>query len=292
VVRARVLLLIAGVAAGVGIGTPLLALAPQVSPGPASRITGEPHVIAVQKSAVERNVELTALIDTVRGQTDALVVLSGGASKMSEWKQRELFAMLQALDTLAKERRIAVGDGGTQAGIMKAAGQARRASGRAFPLIGVAPARETSPAGQTAIDPNHSHVVAVDDPALSKGEAGWGSETATMYWLFGRIAAGRPSVAVVAGGGSVTLAEIDANVDAGRPTILIEGSGRAADAVITLVRGTTPTDGEVVLMQNTARGARLHRRPGLFRVVSISKGAPGLLEALRAALGPAPSRAK
>jgi hypothetical protein len=291
-VRARGHLPIAGVVIVLGVTTTLLALAPapQGSSGPASRITGELYVIAVRKAAPEKSAELTALIDTVRHQTDALVVLSGGASKMNEAKQRELLAMFAALGELAKERRIAVGDGGTKAGIMEAAGTARRASGRAFPLIGVAPAREIPPAGQTPIDPNHSHVVAVDDAALAKGEAGWGSETATMYWLFGRMSEGRPSVAVVANGGGITLAEIDANVEAGRPTILIEGSGRAADAVITLLHGTMPADGEVALMQNEAREAKLNRRPELFRVVSITKGAPGLLEALRAALGPAPAK--
>ena len=110
-----------------------------------------------------------------------------------------------------------------------------------------------------------------------------------MYWLFGRIADGRPSVAVVANGGAITLKEIDANIEAGRPIILIEGSGRAADAVITLTRGTMPADGDVALMQNAAREQKLNRRPELFRVVSISRGAAGLLEALRAALGAAPA---
>jgi hypothetical protein len=252
----------------------------------------EPHVIAAQPAQLEGNAGLRALIASMRRQTDALVVLSGGASKMSEAKQRELLAMFEALGTLAKERRIAVGDGGTQAGIMEAAGKARLASGRAFPLVGIAPAREIVPAGSTPVDPNHSHLVAVDDPARPKDEASWGSETAAMYWLFARFAEGRPSVAVVANGGGITLSEVAANVDAGRPIILIEGSGRAADAVVTLVRGTVPADGEVHLLQNRAREAKLDRRPELFRVVSITAGAPGLLEALRAALGPAPSRAK
>ena len=284
--RAQCLLLVAAGSVGVWAGP---AAAPQGSSGPASRVTGEPYVIAVKKAAPERNNDLLALIDTARHQTDALVVLSGGASKMSEAKQRELLAMFDALGTLAKERRIAVGDGGTKAGIMEAAGLARRASGRAFPLIGVTPAREIPPVGQTAIDPNHSHIVAVDDAALPKGEPGWGSETATMYWLFGKMAEGRPSVAIVANGGGITLAEVNANIDAGRRMILIEGSGRATDALITLVRGTTPADGDVALMQNTAREQKLNRRPELFRVVSIWTGAPGLLEALRAELGPAPA---
>jgi hypothetical protein len=259
----------------------------------ASRSAGqdarEPQLIAARAPELEPHAGLRDLIASVRKQADALVVLSGGASKMSEAKQRELLAMFEALGTLARERRIAVGDGGTKAGIMEAAGMARLASGRAFPLIGIAPAREIAPAGSTPIDPNHSHIVAVDDPALPKGEPGWGSETAAMYWLFRRIAEGRPSVAVVANGGGITLNEIAANVDAGRPIILIEGSGRAADAVVTLVRGTVPADGEVHLLQNKAREAKLDRRPELFRVVSMSAGSKGLLEALRSALGPAPA---
>jgi SLOG in TRPM, prokaryote len=251
-------------------------------------VPSEPAVLVVDRAAPEKSAALTALIDTVRRQSDALVVLSGGAAKMRGPRQRALLLMFQALSALAAERRIAVGDGGIKAGIMEAAGKARRASGRAFPLIGIAPAREIPPGGRTTIDPNHSHLVAVDDPALPDGEAGWGRETAAMYWLFGRIADGRPSVAIVANGGDITLAEVAANVEAGRPTILIEGSGRAADAVIALLRGTISADADVSLMQAKARDAGLTRRPELFTVVSIAEGAPGLLEALRVALGSAP----
>lgn len=274
-----------------GLGLLALTLTLQ-APKPAAPAGGGPQVIAVQTSAPDKSAELMALIESVRRQSDALVVLSGGASKMTEAKQRDLLAMFAALATLAAERRIAVGDGGTKAGIMEAAGTARRASGGAFPLIGVTPAREIPPLGTIAIDPNHSHIVAVNDPAKAKDEASFGSETAPMYWLFGRIAEGRPSVAIVANGGGITLHEIAANVDAGRRTILIEGSGRATDAVIALVRGTVPTDDEGIQLQTKARDAKLHRRPELFTIVPIGKGAPGLLEALRTALGPPRAKAK
>ena len=93
------------------------------------------------RARVDHNPQLRALIASVHRDTDAVVVLSGGAAKMSAAAQRDLLAMFAALGTLAKERRIAVGDGGTRAGIMEAAGKARLASGRAFRLIGVAPAR-------------------------------------------------------------------------------------------------------------------------------------------------------
>jgi len=57
-----------------------------------------------------------------------------------------------------------------------AAGLARKASGFAFPLIGLAPAGEIPPRGTTPVDPNHSYIVAVDNPAAAAGDA-WGSET-------------------------------------------------------------------------------------------------------------------
>jgi hypothetical protein len=273
-------------------GLCVLALAVQ-GPEVVVRGPGPPKVIRARQASLERNEELRMLVDAVHRDTDAIVVLSGGASKLSDATQRELLAMFAAIGTLAKERHIAVGDGGTKAGIMEAAGQVRLASGGAFPLIGVAPAHEIVPGGgRTPIDPNHSHVVAVDDPALPKGESAWGSETATMYWLFNRFAEGRNSVTVVANGGGITLHEIAANVEFGRPIILIEGSGRAADALIALVRGTMPAEGETALLHGKARQMRLHRRPELFRVVSISQGAPGLLEALRAELGPVVPRTR
>ena len=246
--------------------------------------TARPRVIDVSSVAPEKSAPLSSLVAEIRKQADAFVFLSGGASKMSEADQRQLLAMFDALSMVAKSgRRIVVGDGGTQAGIMQAAGTARRASGNAFPLIGVAPAREIPPRGKTPIDPNHSHIVAVDDPSAPAQDS-WGSETATMYWLFGKLAEGRPSVTIVANGGGITLNEVDANVRAGRRMILIERSGRAADALISLIRKTEPTEPEVVNLRTRAAQANLARRPELFRIVSREGGAPALRDAIVATL--------
>lgn len=235
-----------------------------------------PRVIDVSSVSPDRDAALAALVTEIRQQADVFVFLSGGASKMAADQQRQLLAMFDALATLAQPgRRLAVGDGGTKAGIMEAAGLARRASRDAFPLIGVAPASEIAPRGATPVDPNHSHIVAVQNPQAPAKDA-WGSETDTMYWLFAKLAEGRPSVTVVANGGGITLQEVAANVDAGRPMILIEGSGRAADALVSLVRGTRPADAEVVELRNRAEKARLARRPELFRIVTLKTGATGL----------------
>jgi len=234
--------------------------------------------------APDTNKQLSALVSEIRSQADAFVFLSGGASKMQEDQQRRLLAMFQALSLLAKSgRRIAVGDGGTQAGIMEAAGRVRLDSGNAFALIGVAPASEITPRGKTPFDPNHSHIVAVDNPSAPARDA-WGFETETMYWLFAKLAEGRPSVTIVANGGGITLAEVDANVRAGRRMILIEGSGRAADALLSLLKGRKPSGPEVTSLRESAEKAALTRRPELFQVVALQAGASGLRDALTAAL--------
>jgi hypothetical protein len=212
----------------------------------------------------------------IRRDADAFVFLAGGASSMQEDHRQQLLRMFDALSRVAKGGlRVAVGDGGTQAGIMEAAGLVRRASGRAFPLIGVAPAAEIPPRGKTPVDPNHSHIVAVDNPTAPAQDA-WGSETETMYRLFTMLAEGRPSVAIVANGGGITLAEVDANVRAGRTIILIKNSGRAADAVLSLLRKTTPSGPDVVTLREQAEKAMLTRRPELFEVVPLRAGAEGL----------------
>jgi TRPM family ion channel len=259
----------------------LLAIA---GPRATEQATTVPITLNISSVAPDRNDALSRLVTTVREEAQAFVFLSGGASNMSDEHQRQLFAMFAALGQIAKGGlRVAVGDGGTQAGIMRAAGDARQASGNAFLLIGVAPAKEIPPRGKTPIDPHHSHIVSVDNPSVPKDSDAWGSETETMYWLFDRLAAGRPSVTVVANGGGIVLHEVAANVNAGRTMIVIEGSGRAADALASLVKKTEPA-ADVTELRATAAKADLARRPDLYRFVPLSAGAAGLRAALTKAL--------
>jgi hypothetical protein len=101
-----------------------------------------------------------------------------------------------------------------------------------------------------------------------------------MYWLFGKLAEGRPSVTIVANGGGITLTEVEANVRAGRRMILIEGSGRAANALVALLRKTPVVDAEVIGLRERAERAALTRRPELFQIVPLQRGAPGLRDAI------------
>jgi hypothetical protein len=237
--------------------------------------------LTVSSVAPETNPELRALIAEIRAVADGFIFVCGGAWDMHEGEGRQLLSMFDALRLLVVAGyRIAVGDGGTRFGVMEAAGKARRASNNAFPLIGVAPAVDIPPLGNTPLDPHHSHIVAVRNPSAPPRGA-WGSETETMYWLFGRIAESRPSVTVVANGGEIALKEVDANVRAHRQMILVEGSGRGADAIVSLLKGAAPRD---VTLSARVQEMGLTRNAGLFRLVSLEDGAVGLCAALRETL--------
>jgi SLOG in TRPM, prokaryote len=240
--------------------------------------------LEVSSASPEANPKLTDLVAEIREQADRFVFLTGGASNMDP-KDAPALAMFDALVELARDGyRLAVGDGGTQAGIMEAAGHARRASGNQFVLLGIAPTAEVPPHGDTPLDPNHSHIVTVTDPAAQKGD-GWGTETSVMFWLFARLAEGRPSVAVLVNGGRVALKEVAATVAAARPMIVIDGSGRAADAVACLVKGTAPASSVADLYQH-AQSLSLPGRRDLFHVLPVSAGASGLFAAIVEVLGP------
>jgi len=246
---------------------------------------GSPRIVPVLAARIDDDPAVGTLVRELRAEADAFVFLSGGAAKMSSESERALLELFDGLRMLAAEGlRIGVGDGGTQAGIMQAAGNARAKSTPPFPLLGISPAREIPPAGTTPVDPNHSAIVAVDNPDWDGSNGYFGSETAAMYKLFARLAEGRPSVAVVANGGGITLAEIDENVRAGRPIVLVRGSGRAADALVSLLGQGEAADGDAELRQK-AEALNLRRQPDLFHTFSLTEGPREFARTLRELLG-------
>jgi hypothetical protein len=256
-----------------------------------------PAVIHVLAGNVGSSPAIARLVQDVRERADAFVFLVGGASKMSSEVRSRVLSLLEAFALLANDGlRLAVGDGGTQAGIMEAAGLARRATGGAFALIGVAPAPAVSAnkePGKTPIDPNHSYIVTVEDLAWAarrraegwEPEDGyWGSETATMYAIFHRLAVGRHSVALVANGGAIALDEVWENLGQNRPIIVVAGSGRAADALIHVLNGTTPHDEEILRLREKAASLDSPALRALVRVFKLEDGPRALARSLEAIL--------
>ena len=268
---------------------------PQHPTNPRSETSPPPAVLVVAAEEADRSAPLAEWIAQIREQTDAFVFLSGGASRMRGVEKARLLHLFNAFPAVAQSgMRFAVGDGGTRAGIMEASGLARRASGHLFPLIGICPApaiTSKDEPGKTPIDPNHSHIVAVQNRSWeaarraegwTPSDGYWGSETGTMYRVFARLAEGRPSVTLVANGGAIVLDEIRANVDAERSMILVKGSGRAADAVISMLKDTTPSGRDAQQIRIRAQALGLPGpNPALYHVLELSAGPDALARLLR-----------
>lgn len=244
-----------------------------------------PRVVTVSARATDDDPAVGAIVHALRRQTDACVFLCGGAATMGEQVADDLLAAFDAFARLAREGvRVLVGDGGTQSGVMAVAGLARRASGDAFPLIGVAPARELAPRGQWPLDPHHSCIVAIEDDEWP-GRETWGAETAPMYRLFARLAAGRPSACVIAGGGRGALAEVEATFAARRPLIAVEHSGHLADALVAMTRGGSVADAALAPLVADVRSRGIAPEEQDVSIVRLEDGAAALADALRRAFG-------
>jgi len=191
---------------------------------------------------VPQGVAAQQIVDALElAQPRALVILNGGTAEMETGLQAQLGRLLQdGLAHVAAKEQITLITGGTDSGIFALLGQGLAKWGRTAPCIGVAVAgRVTWPGriphwlpsrwfdrGHIPLEPHHSHLVLVEANE-------WGQETATMYELVVALSQSVPSLVVFAGGGRITMREMEANAKLGQRMILLAGSGRTTDAVLT-----------------------------------------------------------
>jgi SLOG in TRPM, prokaryote len=182
---------------------------------------------------ISRSGDIPAALDRIGLRPGrSVVVLVGGAGGMGEREAAALARVLQEGVVPVVERHDAVViDGGTAAGVMRLIGRARSATGAGFPLVGVAaegtvrvPGAEPRSADAADLEPNHTAVLLVpgDD---------WGDEAPWIVEVTGAVAGGRPSVTVLANGGEIAYTDAAGSLSAGRPVLVLAGSGRTADAV-------------------------------------------------------------
>jgi SLOG in TRPM, prokaryote/Protein of unknown function (DUF4231) len=161
-----------------------------------------------------------------------VVVLVGGADGLDDHQLARLRPLFEeGLAPLADALGACVIDGGTDTGVMGLIGQARAKLGASFPLIGVSAMGTVAGAGSRsapddapALEPNHSHVVLVPGSTFGE-ESPWLAEIASQ------VAGDSPSVTVVVNGGEVTFDDATRSVEAGRPVLVVAGSGRTADTM-------------------------------------------------------------
>jgi hypothetical protein len=171
-----------------------------------------------------------------------VVVLVGGASNMAAELQTALTRLFAEAIVPAVERAAGcLVDGGTKAGVMALAGDARQRTGARFPHVGVVaegtvqwPGRASSNPQAAALEPNHSHVVVVPGDQ-------WEDSAPWLARVGAAIAVDAPTVTVLVNGGPISYADVAHSLAAGRPVLVVSGSGGTADQV-GAARGGQPAD--------------------------------------------------
>jgi hypothetical protein len=228
------------------------------------------HVHSIRVTTRESLPHLLSAAGLSRGP---VLVLVGGAGGLGAADEEELASLIreQVLPVVVRAGATVV-DGGTDSGVMRAMGHARAEVGAQFELVGVA-AAGTVPApgdlpGDAAtaqIEPRHSHV------ALVPGDT-WGDESSWLSEVASVLSVGHPSVTLLLNGGEIAYTDVEHSIAAGRPVVVVAGSGRTADAIAAADR----SDGDT-------RAARIAASP-LVRVVSL-ESPERISSALAEALG-------
>ena len=190
------------------------------------------------------------------GLTDPrpVLILVGGAANLDEGVAARLRPLFRDLVPVLDRLGAAVIDGGTRFGVMALMGEARQRDGGSFPLIGIAPrGRVKEPENgdvppdrlksaapnrkddepRVALDPHHSHFL------LVPGDR-WGDESPWLMAAAERLAAGRGTLLLVAGGGEVTRHDVQQRLSQGGRVLALAGSGGTADALVAWRRGEGP----------------------------------------------------
>ncbi len=191
------------------------------------------------------------------------VVVAGGACRLSDDDAGLIEPALAELAGAVDRLGAAIVDGGTDAGVMRLLGRVR-ARGRSFPLVGVVVDSLAVEPGtqlngeQAALEPNHSHAVLVPGSE-------WGDEVPWLANVADALAAGAPSMTVLANGGDIAFADAKASVERGRIVLALDGSGRTADLLAAAARGDA-----------TDERARAVAASGLVHVFDLREDEDGL----------------
>lgn len=190
-----------------------------------------PNGNAASLHPIEEAAQLPSVIETLNLQTPRpVLVIVGGASQIAA-KDLDRLSLLfnEVVAPVAERLQAVVVDGGTDCGIMRLMGRARTAIGGSFPLIGVPAIGTVNYPGivhahpnAADLEPHHSHFI------LVPGDT-WGDESQWIADVATEISGAAPSCTIVVNGGDITWKDVAQSVDDARQTIVLEGSGRAAD---------------------------------------------------------------
>jgi len=197
------------------------------------------------------------------------LVIIGGASKLTSRDADKLRPLALELWRVVEDLAATVVDGGTDTGLMRLIGQARLETQSKRPLVGVAvgglvtwPGGPAS-AGRFPLEPNHSHFVLVPGSE-------WGDEGPWLAGVSSILARDLKSLTVLINGGDLSWQDATYSVDAGRPVLVIAGTGRAADDLSSSSAGHRG-DGRAAALLNS----------GLVESMELADGPKAIVSAIR-----------
>lgn len=161
-----------------------------------------------------------------------VMVLVGGAAGIEPCHEALIQQTVSLLASLAEERGLIVLDGGTQAGVKAFMGAARTASNYNFPLVGVAVEKlihwheRPASALSVALEPHHTHFLFV--PGQD-----WGDESSWLSEAASNLSRNLPSLTILINGGEISRQDVQHSLQANRPVIIMQGTGRLADELAT-----------------------------------------------------------
>jgi hypothetical protein len=156
-----------------------------------------------------------------------VLVLVGGAAglEIEPESVRTFESLFRSVAQAVDDVEGVIVDGGTDSGVMRLMGMAHAELKATFPLIGVAAEGTVAlpgAAGGAPLEPHHTHFI------LVPGDQ-WGDE---VPWIAGGaavLAGSAPSATVLVNGGEIARQDVAHSLAAGRPVVVIAGTGRLAD---------------------------------------------------------------
>ena len=188
---------------------------------------------APQVAHVDEADGIEAALGTLGAPRGVPVIVLVGAGTLDAAAAERLTPIFRdALAPLARAFGAAVVDGGTDSGVMQLMGRTRAESPTTFPLVGVAPEGAVEGDGHDGVplEANHSYALLVPGNDF-------GDESTAIAATATEIAQDMPSATVLLGGGDVSWADVEASIAAGRPVLVVSGSGGTANAIAAALSG-------------------------------------------------------
>jgi hypothetical protein len=196
-------------------------------------LAGDRTAAAVRAGSFD---ELPAAAQELGLEEQVVVVLVGGAGAATAGQLEQVRPVFEeVLAPLVQALGAMVIDGGTDAGVIELMGTARARGGHAFPLVGVvveAMAKVAANGNPDAAELEQNHTQFVIVPG-----AQWGDEAPWLARLATVVSGSKRSVTVLVNGGEIAWEDVRHSVEAGRPVVVLDGSGRTADTLGAAARG-------------------------------------------------------